>query len=193
MEWEELKGRVNTCVRCLLHKTKIKHVFGEGNKNADIVFVAEAPGANEDKTGRPFVGRAGEVLNELLESISLRRKDIFICNILKCRPPKNRNPLPEEIELCTPYLDLQLQYIKPKVICTLGNFATEYIMKRYNLGAQVNTISKIHGRVFVAVTLFNTIKIIPLYHPAVVTYQPTMLPILLKDIKVVGETVGTRK
>jgi DNA polymerase len=183
MNLKEIKNLVNKCQKCDLHKTKINYVFGEGNEEAKIVFIGEAPGANEDKQGRPFVGRAGGILDELLASIDLSRGDIFICNILKCRPPQNRNPTPNEINLCTQYLDAQINVLNPKVICTLGNFATQYMMKKY--GLPVEGISKLHGKIFNVTTINENIKLIPLYHPAVATYNPETKATLIKDMKLI--------
>ena len=183
MTLEQIREQVNICQRCGLFKTKTNYVFGEGDANAQIIFIGEAPGANEDKEGRPFVGRAGGILDDLLTSINLNRDDIFICNILKCRPPENRSPSNNEIIACTPFLDRQIEIIKPKIICTLGNFATQYIMKKY--GLKIDAISKLHGKSFKIATINGTIKIVPLYHPAVATYNPDMKKVLIKDFKVI--------
>lgn len=180
----EIKKQVLVCAKCDLHKTKTNYVFGEGNVTAKILFVGEAPGANEDKLGRPFVGRAGKILDELLAGANLERGDIYICNILKCRPPNNRNPLPLEIEACTPYLNKQIDFITPKVICTLGNFATAFVFKKFNMKDKVDGISKLHGKVFKFSGLFGEILIIPMYHPAVATYNPDMINVLIKDFEV---------
>jgi DNA polymerase len=183
MTLEQIREQVLSCQRCELFKTKINYVFGEGSEEAQIMFIGEAPGASEDKEGRPFVGRAGGILDDLLTSINLNRDDIFICNILKCRPPENHAPQSNEIVACTPFLDRQIDTIKPKAICTLGNFATQYIMKKY--GIKTEAISKLHGRVFKIATINGTIKIIPLYHPAVATYNPDMKKVLITDFKVI--------
>src|SRR5690349_25172400 len=116
----ELYKEVGRCTKCPLHETRTKAVFGAGNADAELMFAGEAPGAEEDRQGLPFVGRAGQLLNQLLGEIGLERADVFIANVLKCRPPGNRDPLPEEIEVCKPYLFRQIQLIEPKVICTLG-------------------------------------------------------------------------
>ena len=187
MEIEKLKEEVLKCDKCDLHKTKTKYVFGEGSVNADILFIGEAPGANEDAEGKPFVGRAGDVLSKVLKEINLKREDIYICNILKCRPPSNRNPKPEEIKTCTAYLNKQIEAIKPKILCTLGNFATHFIMKKYGLGNQIEGISKLHGKIIKVKNLFDDVKIIPIYHPAMVLYNPYMINALREDFKVLGE------
>lgn len=181
---EKIKTEVAACHKCSLWRTRNFPVVGEGSEEAAIMLVGEAPGVNEDRTGRPFCGAAGEILDELLNSIDLARKDIYICNILKCRPPGNRNPQKEEIQNCVPYLEKQIELIKPKVICALGNFAAAYLMEKYGLKDQIEGISKIHGRVFEVRDLFQSIKIIPLYHPAVATYNSNMKEILKRDIKI---------
>jgi DNA polymerase len=169
------------CQKCSLAKTRLNVVFGEGNQAADILFIGEAPGASEDKAGRPFCGRAGEVLDRLLAKANLSRQDVYIANILKCRPPGNRNPQAQEIESCSPYLDQQIKLIKPKIICCMGNFATSYIMGKFGLRHKVKGISKIHGQVFITQTSLARLRIVPLYHPAVATYNANMINILAKD------------
>jgi len=186
MELEQIKQQVLQCKKCDLYKTKKNYVFGEGNPKTEIMFIGEAPGATEDETGRPFVGRAGKILDELLTSIGLKREDIFIANVLKCRPPNNRNPMPDEIDACHNYLSLQIDAIKPKIICPLGNFACEYIFKKYSIIQNVKGISRLHGRIIKVNSIFGTITIIPLYHPAVATYNVEMKTILLKDIKMIN-------
>ncbi len=178
-----LKEEILNCKKCPLWKTRNNPVLGEGSLNDGIMFIGEAPGFNEDKQGKPFVGRAGEVFDELLNSIDLKRERIYITNVLKCRPPNNRNPSQEEIKTCSPYLNEQIEIIKPKIICCLGNFATDYILKKFDLKDKIQGISKIHGNVFNVSTLNGTIKIIPIYHPAVATYDPNMLKILKKDFE----------
>ena len=180
----KIKNEVLQCQKCLLYKTRTLPVIGQGNHQAKIMFIGEAPGASEDKTGRPFCGAAGNVLDELLNSVGIRRTDVYICNILKCRPPANRNPKAEEIGACTPYLLKQIEIIKPKAICALGNFSTAFIFEKYGLKDKVEGISKIHGNVFEVKTLSGSLKIIPLYHPAAATYNPNMKEILKKDFQV---------
>lgn len=180
----ELKKEVEKCRRCPLYKTRTKVVFGTGSMDARLMIVSEAPGYWEDQKGEPFVGAAGKVLNELLESIEVKREEIYIANILKCRPPSNRNPQKEEIEACASYLDRQIEIIRPEVICTLGNYSTKYIFEKCALEKQIQGISKIHGKVFEPKTLFESIKIIPLYHPAVATYNPNMKETLKEDFKI---------
>ena len=188
-EFEKIKEEVLSCKRCPLYKTRINPVLGEGNPKAKIMFIGEAPVANEDRTGRPFCGAAGRVLDELLESVGIKRTEVYICNILKCRPPGNRPPKAEEIRACTPYLERQIEIIKPEVICTLGNFATSFIFKKYGLEDKLAGISKIHGKVFLAGDLFTQVKILPLYHPAVATYNINMKETLKKDFQVLKEVL----
>ncbi len=182
-ELQLLKEQILNCKRCDLHKTRTNPVIGEGSLDAHIMFIGEAPGFNEDKQGKPFVGQAGKIFDELLNSINLKREKIYITNILKCRPPNNRNPTQEEIKICSSYLNKQIDIIKPKVICCLGNFATDYILKKFGLKDKIQGISKIHGKVFSVSSLSGLIKIIPIYHPAVATYNSNMLEILKKDFE----------
>ena len=185
---EEINTEVSVCKKCPLYIEREKNKFfavpGEGSARAKIIFVGEAPGLNEAKTGRPFCGQAGNILQELLESAGIKREEVYITNIVKDRPPENRNPKPEEITACSPYLDRQIEYIKPEVVCTLGNFSTSHIMEKYGLREEIQGISKIHGRVFETETLFDKIKIVPLYHPAVATYNINMKKVLLEDFKI---------
>lgn len=182
-----LKKEIEGCRKCSLWKTRTNIVFGEGDVDARIMMVSEAPGYNEDKTGRPFCGAAGKILDELLESINLKREKIYICNLLKGRPPNNRDPKPEEIRVCTPYLERQIEIISPKVICPLGRYSMQFLMEKFGLKSEIQPISKIHGKVFEVKTLFQEIKLIPFYHPATVTYNANMKEILKKDFKVLRE------
>ena len=162
-------------------------VIGEGNHYAKMMFIGEAPGENEAKTGRPFCGAAGKILDELLESIGLKRQEVYITNIVKDRPPGNRDPLPEEIEIYAPFLDRQINIIKPKVIATLGRFAMDYIMRKFLLFSELDSISRIHGKVFKAQAPYGEIFIIPFYHPAVALYRAPMKKVLFEDFKVLGK------
>ncbi len=182
-ELEELEKQISECKKCDLYKTRTNPVVGGGSQDAEIMFVGEAPGFNEDKQGKPFVGQAGNILDQLLKSIGMSREDIYVTNILKCRPPGNRNPQEEEINSCAHYLDRQIELIKPKVICCLGNFAIKFILKKFNLDKEIQGASKIHGKVLKVSTLNGQIKIIPLYHPAVATYNMNMLNILKEDFE----------
>lgn len=181
---EEIKKEVLNCKKCPLYKTRTHPVVGEGSLKARVMFIGEAPGANEDATGRPFCGAAGKILDELLSEVGIKREEVYITNILKDRPPGNRPPRTEEIKACTPYLERQIEIIKPKAICTLGNFATSFIFKKFGIEDKLQGISKIHGQVFVAGDLFTRLKIIPLYHPAVATYNIKMKEILKEDFRV---------
>ena len=157
-------------------------VIGEGSHDADIVFIGEAPGKNEAKTGRPFCGASGRILDELLAHIKIDRKDVYITNIVKDRPTNNRDPKPEEIEMYAPYLDRQIEIIKPKIIATLGRFSMEYIMKTKGLEDKLEPISSIHGKKFKIPD--SDLIFVPLYHPAVAVYNRTTLPSLKKDFEV---------
>jgi len=179
--YEQLSKEIIQCTQCDLYKTRTHAVVGEGSLEADLFFIGEAPGLNEDKQGKPFVGRAGVILDELLASINLNRDDIYITNILKCRPPNNRNPKQNEIQTCTPYLERQLDLINPEVIIPMGSFSTEYIFHKFDI--PFTKISKLHGKVVTKNTLYETIHILPLYHPAVATYNPNKKMVLLEDIK----------
>ena|SRR3989344_457709 len=164
-------------------KNKYYPVIGEGSHDAHIIFIGEAPGRNEAETGRPFCGAAGRILDELLESIGVNRKDVYVTNIVKDRPPENRDPLPLEIKLYAPFLEEQIDIIKPKVIATLGRFSMRFILEKFNLPEQTQSISSLHGRVLNAETKFGSVKIIPLYHPAVAIYNATSEETLKKDFE----------
>jgi len=172
---------VNNCKKCDLWKTRKNPVFGDGSLVSKILFVGEAPGYNEDLQGCPFVGRAGKILDELLKSIGLQRDEIYIANILKCRPPDNRNPIKDEIIACTEFLNKQIEIIQPTIILPLGNFACSYIFEKF--GLKYDKISNVHGKTFQINTLTGSILIIPLYHPAVATYNPNTKNTLLEDFK----------
>ena len=150
-------------------------MFGAGNADADLMFIGEAPGANEDRMGLPFVGQAGKLLDKMLAEISMDRKDVFICNTLKCRPPDNRDPHPNEIEACQDYLRSQVDLIEPTVICTLGNFSTKL------LRADSTGISRLHGHEEVRIIGPRAVRLYPLYHPAAALYTPSTLEALRKD------------
>ena len=183
----KIKNEVIECRKCSLYKTRKFPVIGEGNHQAKIVFVGEAPGRRENETGRPFCGQAGHILDELLNSIHLRREDIYICNLLKCRPPFNRDPLSEEIKACSPYVLRQIKIINPKIICTLGNFASKFFLEEFGLSDKVEGISKLHGKIFSPDG--KKFKIIPLYHPAVAVYNDNMKRTLEKDFKILEKLI----
>jgi uracil-DNA glycosylase len=159
-------------------------VLGEGDHDASIMFVGEAPGKNEAKTGKPFCGASGKLLDTLLESIDILRRDVYITNIVKDRPPNNRDPLPNEIELYAPFLDRQIEIIQPKVIATLGRFAMGYIMKKFNLSFEIEPISTAHRKVYDAEAGLGKFKIAPMYHPAAAIYNQSLKEILKEDFKV---------
>ena len=164
------------CARCpQLAATRTTVVFGSGNADADLMFVGEAPGRNEDEQGLPFVGQAGKLLDKLLDEIGLQRSDVFICNTLKCRPPGNRYPHPEEIENCHEYLLRQVELIEPRVICTLGNFATKL------LRADPTGITRLHGRDEVRVIGTRAVRLYPIFHPAAALYTPANVEVLRAD------------
>jgi len=181
---DEIADEINQCKKCDLHKTRNNPVAGDGCKNADVLFIGEAPGRNEDLQGKPFVGRAGKILDKLLENIDLDRKQVFIGNILKCRPPNNRNPLRSEIESCSHFLDKQIDLIKPRIIVTLGSFSTEYIFEKFDIS--IDKISRVHGKKFKTV---DGKIIIPVYHPAVATYNPNKIFDLEKDFETIKESL----
>ncbi len=162
-ELTDLGKEVSVCTQCILAKTRTKAVPGEGPENASIMFVGEGPGFHEDQQGRPFVGAAGNFLNELLQSIGLKREQVYITNVVKCRPPGNRDPLPEEIEACRHYLDRQIALIKPKVIVTLGRFSMARAFPNEKISVIHGKPRKIDGVVYV-----------PMYHPAAALHQPAL-------------------
>jgi uracil-DNA glycosylase family 4 len=176
---EELKAvyaQARSCVRCPeLARTRTQVVFGAGNADADLMFVGEAPGAREDEQGIPFVGAAGKLLDELLAEVGLARSDVFIANVLKCRPPGNRDPLPAEIDNCQDYLMRQVELIEPRVICTLGNFATKL------LRADPTGISRLHGQAEIRVIGSRAVRLYPLFHPAAALYTRSLLDTLRAD------------
>ncbi len=167
-----LNEEVASCPKCVLSKTRTNAVPGAGNPNADIVFIGEGPGFNEDQQGIPFVGQAGKFLDELLASINLRREDVYICNVVKCRPPDNRDPQQEEIAACAPWLEQQLAIIKPRVIVTLGRFS----MSQYFTG---QTIGRIHGQP----KEIDGQLVVPMYHPAAALHQANLRSTIMDDFK----------
>ncbi|MGC9064418.1 MAG: uracil-DNA glycosylase [bacterium] len=168
---EELRSEVEDCTKCSLYKTRTKVVFGVGDTKAQLMMVGEAPGYYEDKKGEPFDGAAGKLLDEILESIGLKRDGIYISNVLKCRPPNNREPSPEEIVMCSPYLMEQISIISPKIIVTLGNHST-HLLAEIDLG-----MTKIHGQVFDK----GSYLVLPTFHPAACLYHPEWLKLLRED------------
>ncbi len=181
-ELQSLYREIQRCEKCILSQGRTNVVPGEGPENADILFIGEGPGFHEDRQGRPFVGAAGQYLEELLASIGLRRDQVYICNVVKCRPPANRDPLPEEIEACRPYLDRQIELVRPRLIVTLGRFS----MARYFPGA---SISRIHGQ---AKRVGNMVYY-PMFHPAAALHQPRWRTLLEEDVKKIPELLARQE
>ena len=184
----KIKDEIVNLKKSPLYKERIKNkvfpVVGEGSHYAKIMFIGEAPGKNEAKTGRPFCGASGKILDELLVSVGIDRKDVYITNIVKDRPPLNRDPLPKEIKTYGQFLDRQIEIIQPEVIATLGRFSMDYIMKKFGLDARLKPISQMHGKVFETETDYGKIKIVPFYHPAVAIYNRKTKDVLIKDFKI---------
>ncbi len=177
----DLYKEVQRCEKCPLYETRTKVVFGAGNANADLMFVGEAPGAEEDRQGLPFVGRAGQLLNQLLEEIGLSREEVFIANVLKNRPPGNRDPLPPEIQACEPWLWQQVGLIEPRVVCTLGNFSTKLLS-----GSQTG-ITKVRGTPQVHELGGRMVYLLPLFHPAAALRTPAVKETLRADFATIPE------
>jgi uracil-DNA glycosylase len=186
---EELKAvwrQAQACTKCpQLAATRTSVVFGAGNADAELMFVGEAPGVNEDKQGLPFVGQAGRLLDRLLEEIGLSRPDVFIANALLCRPPGNRDPLPGEIDACQDWLFRKLELIEPRVICSLGNFSTKLLRADPATG-----ITRLHGREEIRRIGPRTVRLYPLYHPAAALYTPSMLETLRADFRRIPELLA---
>ena len=188
---EDLKSICNGCTKCDLSKTRTNVVFGKGNPHAKIMFIGEAPGEKEDLQGIPFVGAAGRELDKLLRKIGLTLEDVYIANILKCRPPQNRDPNPAEIELCTPYLIRQMILIRPQVICTLGNYSTKFVLsgcipKKMD---SIQGITSLHGKVNMIDFEGIQFKVIPIYHPAAMLYKPALRIDFEKDFEKISEEI----
>jgi len=174
---EEVQKELGDCKRCKLHRTRRTIVFGEGNGKATLMFIGEGPGYDEDVQGRPFVGKAGQLLTKIIESINLKREEVYIANIVKCRPPQNRNPEPDEIESCNPFLMKQIRVIQPKIICALGTFAAQTLLKTDT------KISALRGKLFD----LEGIKVIPTYHPAFLLRNPERKREVWEDMKKIAE------
>ena len=183
-----VKEEVIACQKCGLFKTRILPVVGQGNHSAQVMFIGEAPGASEEKTGVPFCGSAGQVLNQLLASVGIKREEAYIANILKDRPPGNREPAAEEISACTPYLLRQIAAIEPKIIATLGNYATHFILEKFGVAENSLGISRLRGKKFAARDPLTqkSYVIIPLYHPAVAVYDNRKLDELKSDFQILA-------
>lgn len=173
------------------YRTENKYfpVIGEGDHDAHLMFVGEAPGETEAKTGKPFCGRAGKVLDELLSSIGMDRKTVYVTNLIKDRPPANRDPEPAEIELYGPFLDRQIAIMQPKVIATLGRHSMKYIFEKYGLSSMLQTISKIHGMEFKGIAPYGEVTVVALYHPAVALYNGSMKEEMMKDFKILKKYI----
>ncbi|MDD3826381.1 MAG: uracil-DNA glycosylase [Anaerolineae bacterium] len=179
-ELQTLYQEIQRCEKCILSQGRTNAVPGEGPEDAEILFIGEGPGFHEDRQGRPFVGAAGQYLEELLASINLKREQVYICNVVKCRPPGNRDPQPDEVEACRPYLDRQIELVRPRMIVTLGRFS----MARYFPGA---SISRIHGQ---ARKVGNVIYY-PMFHPAAALHQPRWRSLLEQDVARIPELLAT--
>jgi len=187
-ELEKLSLQIKSCNKCPLHKSRKNAVPGEGNWKSKIMFIGEAPGFNEDEQGRPFVGRAGKLLEEFLSSIGKKREEVFITNVVKCRPPNNRQPEEEEIKICTSlYLDKQIELIKPKLIVCLGNVSANYIFKKF--GLKFESMNKQHGKIFSVSNLFLQTKIIATYHPAAILRNQNLMPVAKADWEIIKEVI----
>jgi uracil-DNA glycosylase len=171
----EYAEHTSSCTKCALAAGRTQVVFGSGNPSADLMFVGEAPGFHEDQQGVPFVGQAGKLLDKLLAGIGLTRADVFVANVLKCRPPGNRDPQPEEISACEPHLFRQIELIEPKLVATLGNFATKL------LSGKPAGITRVHGHEQEVTLGTRTVSLYPIYHPAAALYTPSMLKVLEED------------
>jgi DNA polymerase len=180
----ELYKEASTCTLCPLSEGRTNVVFGNGNADADLMFVGEAPGAEEDRQGLPFVGRAGQLLTQLLEGVGMARDDVFVANVLKCRPPGNRDPQPIEIETCRPYLMRQVELIEPRVIATLGNFATK-LLTSSPLG-----ITRVRGTPQVHTIGGRTLFVMPLLHPAAALRTPSLVDTLRQDFDALRELIA---
>ncbi|MCK5475366.1 MAG: uracil-DNA glycosylase [Candidatus Pacebacteria bacterium] len=176
---KELNNQILSCEKCKLYKTRINVVVGEGSPKADIMFIGEAPGRKEDESGLPFVGSAGKILDELIQSIGLQRSDIYIANVVKCRPPKNRDPLPEEIDSCREWLDRQVEIIKPKLIVLLGRHSMDRFLPNRKISIDHGKPKRLDGQVYY-----------PVYHPAATIYRKQVLEDLQKDFLKIPKILG---
>ena len=179
---DSLKQAASQCVKCGLHETRTNVVFGEGDAAARLMFVGEAPGRDEDMQGRPFVGRAGQLLTRIIESIGLTREEVYIANILKCRPPKNRNPLPDEIACCLPYLTEQIELIRPRIICALGAFAAQTLI------GTSEGITRLRGTFYD----YHGVKLMPTFHPAACLRNPSTKKFVWEDMKRIRDEYSTQ-
>jgi uracil-DNA glycosylase len=191
---DEIKARIANELKCPLKDSATNLVFGKGNPNAPILFIGEAPGAKEDLQGIPFVGKAGKELDKLLHTIDLTIEDVYIANILKYRPPKNRDPKKEEIITHTPYLIEQIKIINPRIIATLGNFSTKFVLSNFNIDEmkKIPGIKTIHGKEHkIKLKDKSEITVIPIYHPAAMMYKPSIKEDFKNDFKAIAKIIGT--
>lgn len=186
-EWKKITEGILNLTRSPLYSFRVENkyipVIGEGNHEAHIMFVGEAPGKKEAETGKPFCGRSGKMLDELLASIKMDRTKVYVTNLVNDRPPENRDPEPHEIELYGPFLERQIEIMKPRVVVTLGRHSMKYVFEKFGLGHELEVISKIHGREFVGKASYGFVTVVALYHPAVALYNGGMKGELLKDFK----------
>ncbi|HPD60416.1 MAG TPA: uracil-DNA glycosylase [Thermodesulfobacteriota bacterium] len=180
---ETVREELGECTRCSLCLSRKNIVFGKGNPSASLVFVGEAPGGDEDAAGEPFVGEAGQLLTRIIQSINLRREDVYIGNVIKCRPPKNRDPKPEEIEACFPFLKKQLEVIRPRFICALGKFAAQTLL------GTTERISQLRGKIFE----FQHIKVVPTFHPASLLRNPEWKRAVWQDMQLIQRLLEENK
>jgi uracil-DNA glycosylase len=186
---EQIAGLTGTELYQLRVDKNYKSVIGDGDLDANIMFIGEAPGENEAKSGKPFVGASGKFLSELLASIGIKREDVYITNIVKDRPPENRDPRKDEIELYRPFLAQQIEIIQPKVIVTLGRFSMDFILQHFNMAEQGQKISALHGQALKAQTPYGEIAIVPLFHPAVAFYRQDQKETLREDVKILAQFI----
>lgn len=189
-EWEALEEAIRQCKGCELWKNRKNAVPGEGNKSARIVLVGEAPGRKEDEQGRPFVGPAGKFLNELLSILGLKREEVYITNVVKCRPPGNREPNEREVKACSRYLEKQLSLLRPEIIIALGSCSLKYFSKKF-FGREMR-ISEMHGKILEVNTLFGKILLVPMYHPAAALYNPAKKEEIIEDWKKLSQVLVAR-
>jgi len=185
---EILKDNIAECSNCELGKFSTNQIIGKGNIRSKIVFIGEAPGNKEDKLGEPFVGSAGKLLNQVLEKTGFSRKNVYVTNLVKCRPPKNRKPLKNELDACYNYLQRELEYIKPKIIAPLGNTALYSIMRKY--GLKPSKIGDTHGKIFEGKAVWGNVRIVPLYHPAAALYNKNLFGLIEKDFEKLKEIIS---
>ena len=182
-EYFKLVNEIIKCTKCPLYMNRKKPVPGEGSLNPKIMFIGEAPGAREDETGRPFVGAAGQLLTKLIEAIDITREEVYITNVVKCRPPNNRDPREEEIISCLPYLKKQLSLIRPRLIVTLGRHAAKVILEI--AGLKFRSMTREHGKIYEVKINNLKAKLIPTYHPAAALYNPALKQILMSDFSII--------